>query len=306
MTSTHATPTLRYRLGMERPTSHLFQVELDLDAHPGDHLDLAMPAWTPGAYKLVDNARNVRGVSAIGADGTSLRIERPDFHTWRVHHEGQAFSFRYQVFANKMQIHQAQLDASHAFVNGCAVFVHPIGGQDWPCELTLSAPDGWKVGTALERTGAFSFRAGTYDEFIDCPLEIGQFEETSFVQDGVHYHVVWNGPDPMDVPKLTDGLKKVIKAETDFWGPAPFDRYVFIYNVTTDGFLNGLEHRNSTAIQGNINLERNSKGFFALTAHEFFHVWNVKRLRRIWFGPFDYRRPSHPTALWLVECFTVY
>ncbi|HEY9898220.1 MAG TPA: hypothetical protein V6D00_03465 [Pantanalinema sp.] len=299
-------PTLYYRLGMERPHTHLFQVEMRVGGWPGDHVDLALPAWTPGAYKIVDNARNLRGFEVRGLDGQALACDRQDLHRWRVHHGGGGFTVTYQVYADKMTIHQAQLNAQHAFVNGCMVFLYPVGGQHCPSELTVEAPESWKIATGLEALGGNRFKAPTYDDLIDCPLEIGTFQEAEFHVDGTRYLVAWNGTAPMDRVRLVDGLRRLVETETAFWGKAPFASYTFLYNVTADPYLNGLEHKNSTAIQGPIDLDRNDKGFFALTAHELFHVWNVKRLRPIGFGPFDYSRPAHTTALWVVEGLTEY
>lgn len=299
-------PTVRYHLGMERPHDHLFQVEVHVPATPGEHLDLAMPAWTPGAYKIVDNARNVRGLRASRQDGAPLSVDRIDLHTWRIHHGGAAFSVRYQVFADKLTIHQAQLNAAHAFVNGCAVFLYVVGGQGWHAELEIQPPTDWQIGTALEAIAPCTFRAPSYDDLIDCPIEMGPLQEATFEVKGATYRIVWNGPEPMESDRLIDGLRRIAEVEVDFWGSAPYSHYTFIYNVTSDSYLNGLEHKTSTAIQGPINLDRNGKGFFALSAHELFHVWNIKRLRPVGLGPFDYSKPAHTTALWVVEGLTEY
>lgn len=299
-------PTLHYHLGMERPNTHLFQVELTVPPHPGEFMDLALPAWTPGAYKIVDNARNLRGLIVLDGHGARVPVTRLDLHTWRVHHRGAGFTVRYQVFADKMLIHQAQLNASHAFVNGCMVFLYPKGNEHWGAKLTVDAPPDWKVASALETTAPNVFVAPSYDALIDAPLEIGTFEMECFVADETVYRIVWNGPEPMDRPQLVGGLYRIVRTINDFWGGAPFPHYTFIYNVTKDSYLNGLEHGNSTAIQGPIDLDKNAHGFFAMSAHEYFHVWNIKRLRPIGLGPFDYSRPAHTTALWVVEGMTEY
>lgn len=299
-------PMLHYHLGMERPHTHLFQVEMTVPSHPGEYLDLALPAWTPGAYKIVDNARNLRGLIVLDAEGARLGVTRLDFHTWRVHHRGAGFTVRYQVYGDKMVIHQAQLNASHAFVNGCMVFLYPKGGEHWSAKLTVDAPPGWNVATGLDSSDINVFHASSYDALIDAPLEIGTFEMERFEADGTEYRIVWNGPEPMERLKLVAGLLEIVRTINAFWGGPLFPHYTFIYNVTTDDFLNGLEHGNSTAIQGNISLEKNARGFFALSAHEYFHAWNVKRLRPIGLGPFDYSRAAHTTALWVVEGLTEY
>lgn len=301
-----AIPTLNYHLGMERPHTHLFQVEMTVPAYPGEFMDLALPAWTPGAYKIVDNARNLRGLIVLDALGERVPVTRLDLHTWRVHHHGAGFTVRYQVFADKMLIHQAQLNTTHAFVNGCMVFLYAKGNQHWPAQLTVDAPEGWSVATALEATGRNTFVAPSYDALIDAPLEIGTFEMERFFADDTEYRIVWNGPEPMDRPQLVDCLYRIVRTINDFWGAVPFPHYTFIYNVTKDSYLNGLEHGNSTAIQGPVDLDKNPHGFFAMSAHEYFHSWNVKRLRPIGLGPFDYSRPAHTTALYVVEGMTEY
>lgn len=296
---------LRYRLGMERPHSHLFQVQLQLPLLMEEELELAMPAWTPGAYKLVDNARNVRDMKVTDEQGARVAYERVDLHTWRVFPRGRSLTLRYQVYGDKMNIHQAQLNARHAFVNGCAVFLYAVGhNHDWGAELEVVAPIGWRVATALEEIAPLRYAAPSFDDLIDSPLEIGTFEEAGFREGEQDYRIIWQGPEPMDSETLIDGLRRLVQAETGFWPEVPYRKYTFIYNVTQDSYLNGLEHKASTAIQGPIDLLGNAKSFFALTAHELFHVWNVKRIRPVGLGPFDYRKPAHTTALWIAEGLT--
>ena len=301
---------LRYHLAMPQPHCHLFEVSLAVANTTGPFLDLKLPSWAPGAYKLVDNARNLRALVAKGPEG-DLPVERIDLHTWRVHHDGADFSVSYQVFGDKPQIHQAQLTATHAMVNGAAIFVYPAGGQDWPCELKLDLPEGWEVSVALDETAPLSYTAPSYDALIDAPIQAGTFERASFEALGVVHEITWQAPYPMDRARVVDGLKRLVETEAAFWSgsaPAtlPYSRYIFQYQHGPENFLNGLEHKDSMFIVGPMDLQGNSHGFFALTAHEVFHAWNVKRLRPVGLGPFDYQKPAHTTALWVVEGLTEY
>lgn len=307
---------LRYHLAMPRPHCHLFEVSLEVREAPGKTLDLHLPIWAPGAYKLVDNARNLRALVANGAAG-SLPIERRDLHTWRVHHDGAPFTVHYQVYANKPQIHQAQLTANQAMINGAALFVYPANGQDWPCELHVDLPDGWEISVALNETAPHTYAAESYDALIDAPIQAGTFERAEFEALGVPHEITWQAPYPMDRAKVVDGLKRLVETEAAFWsGPMgaspdatpklPYKRYLFQYQHGPENFLNGLEHRDSMMIVGPMDLAGDARGFFALTAHEVFHAWNVKRLRPLGLGPFDYQKPAHTTALWVVEGLTEY
>lgn len=303
---------LRYHLAMPQPHRHLFEVRLSVTGAPGHTVDLKLPSWAPGAYKLVDNARNLRALVAQGPLGP-LQVERIDLHTWRIHHGGADFDVAYQVFGDKPQIHQAQLTATQAMINGAAVFVYPAGGQDWPCELQIDLPEGWDISIPLDEIAPLTYVAPDYDALIDAPIQAGRFERAQFEACGVTHEITWQAPYPMDRAKVVDGLKRIVEAEAAFWsGPAaetpklPYKRYLFQYQHGPENFLNGLEHRDSMMIVGPMDLQGNAHGFFALTAHEVFHAWNVKRLRPVGLGPFDYQKPAHTTALWVVEGLTEY
>lgn len=302
---------LRYHLAMPQPHCHLFEVSLDVADAPGQTIDLHLPIWAPGAYKLVDNARNLRALIAKGPQG-SLSVERRDLHTWRVHHGGAPFKVTYQVYADKPQIHQAQLTAEQAMINGAAIFVYPAGGQDWPCELRVDLPEGWEISVPLPEAAPLTYTAPSYDALIDAPIQAGSFERASFEALGVVHEITWQAPYPMDHQTVVDGLKRIVEAEAAFWSGGekdaklPYERYLFQYQHGPENFLNGLEHRDSMMIVGPMDLAGNAHGFFALTAHEVFHAWNVKRLRPVGLGPFDYQKPAHTTALWVVEGLTEY
>jgi predicted metalloprotease with PDZ domain len=300
-------PTLAYSFDLTQPHTHLVGVSLHLPAHPEASTDVFLPAWLPGAYKIFDNARNIRSLHAAGPDGAGLRVERVDWQTWRVHHGGAGAVISYDVYCNKPEIHQGQLDAEHGFLNPGVLALVPKGHQeDWPVTLTLRLPEGWRVATGLKAIGPDTFKAANYEELIDCPLQCGQFALATFDHDGVGYEVVYEGATPWDPAVMIGPLRRIITAASDLWGRPPLERYVFMYLETDAGYLNGLEHGNSTIITGPVTDPERWDGLLTISTHEFFHLWNVKRLRPVGFGPFDYTHEAHTTALWVAEGFTEY
>ncbi|MDB5101969.1 MAG: peptidase, partial [Cyanobacteria bacterium RYN_339] len=178
--------------------------------------------------------------------------------------------------------------------------------QDWGVELEIIAPPGWRVATGMEPTGPLAYRATDYEEFIDCPLQAGNFALAEFDVDGVRYEIVYEGATAFDPQYLAAPLEAVVTTVSDLWGKPPLSRYVFMYLETDAGFLNGLEHRNSTIITGPVTDPQLLSGLIGMSMHEFFHLWNVKRLRPVGFGPFDYTKEAHTTALWVAEGLTEY
>lgn len=299
--------TVRYLFDLTRPHTHMIFVTMDLPTHEGATLDLVMPAWLPGAYKIFDNARNLRAFTAQDGDGKDMRWERIDWQTWRIHDEGRGARVSYGIFANKPEIHQGQLNAHHAFLNPGLLGLYVDGHKtDWDVRLDLTLPPGWQVATGLDSTGPSSFNSCDYEEFIDRPLQVGHFTSVAFEQDTVSYEIVYEGATRWDPACLVPALQRVVAAATDLWGRPPLTRYVFMFLETEADFLNGLEHGNSTIITGPVTEPARRDGLIAITTHEFFHLWNVKRLRPIGLGPFDYTREAHTTALWVVEGLTEY
>jgi predicted metalloprotease with PDZ domain len=300
-------PTIAYTFDLTRPHTHLVGVQMAIPAREGEHLDLVLPAWLPGAYKIFDNARNIRALSATDLDGVPLRHERIDWQTWRVHDAGRGMRVQYDVFCNKPEIHQGQLDAHHAFLNPGVLGLYVKGHQeDWPVTLEVLQLAGWQIATGLDATGDATFAAPHYEHFIDCPLQCGAFTQVEFHQDGVRYEIVYEGVTDWNPGELIPSLRKVIKEATALFGKPPLERYLFMYLETEADFLNGLEHGNSTIITGPVTDAQRWDGLLCITTHEFFHLWNVKRLRPVGFGPFDYTREAHTTALWVAEGFTEY
>jgi predicted metalloprotease with PDZ domain len=313
-----------YELKFERPNSHLLDVTIHADALSGATVDFAIPDWAPGSYYLENYAANVQRVRAHSAAGEELTWHKTDSQTWRIDLSGaKSVTVEYQVYANTLQNNIAQYNERHAFIGGPSVWMYIVGGKDRATTLSIAAPSGWRVATGMEHTSSTTFQAPNYDTFADCPLEISDYAEKDFEVLGTKYHVIVH--DVMgqkDFAKFVDDLQKAVAALVPVFQPvagipgqaAPFQDYYFIFHVwpKTGG---GLEHLNSTQINfaadwdstepapGYVN--RYDLKLF-VSAHEFFHAWNVKRLRPLPLGPFDYSQMVHTPSLWISEGLTSY
>jgi predicted metalloprotease with PDZ domain len=315
---------LRYTLQVERPNTHLMDISIHATGLKGPAVEFAMPDWAPGSYYIQNFAVNVQGFHASGPAGNELTWRKTDSQTWRVELAGaNAATIEYKIFGNTLRNNQAQYNERHAFFGGPAVWMYLVGGKDRPIELLLLAPQGWKVATAMERTGENKFRAANYDWFADAPMEISNFAEKDFQVLGTTYHVVVH--DVMgqkDYSKFVADVQKFVETSVRMFQPvagsgdqaAPFKDYWFLFHVwpNTGG---GLEHLNSTQINFSSDWDDTSPaGHYGnryqlkvyVASHEFFHAWNVKRLRPKPLGPFDYSEMVHTPALWISEGLTDY
>ena len=203
------------------------------------------------------------------------------------------------------------LDATHGFANGAAVFMFVPSRTADPVTLEVTVPQRWKVATGLEAMGGgngiFRFRARDYDELVDCPLECGTHRLLSFEVDGIAHRIALWGRGNEDEARLVEDTKAIVQAQRDFFGGLPYRHYTFIHHLA-DG-RGGLEHRNSAVfLVDRFGFRQRSayERFVEIVSHEFFHVWNVKRIRPMPLGPFDYRRENHTRQLWTVEGITTY
>ncbi|HEX8274249.1 MAG TPA: PDZ domain-containing protein [Longimicrobiaceae bacterium] len=302
-------PEIIYRLTMPEPHTQTFGVEMRLDGATGP-VDLVMPTWTPGSYMVREFARHVLSLRAEDGAGTPLRWTKTDKLTWRVEAPADgALRVSYRVYAHELSVRSSHLDASHGYVNGASTFLYAAGRERDPVRLEVEAPEGWTITTGLPKTEtAGVFRAADYDELVDCPLEMGTHELVEWEQGGkTHRYAVW-GRGNQQMGRLVEDTRKVVDATRElFGGELPYDEYTFFLHIVP-GEYGGLEHRNSTSIV----LDRwGFRGMeyeraIVLAAHEFFHVWNGKRIRPAELGPFDYTRENYTRSLWVVEGFTTY
>jgi predicted metalloprotease with PDZ domain len=298
---------MRYRLSTPEPQTHLLHVELALD-HPGEAFELAMPVWTPGSYLVREYARHVEGLSALDGEGRPLTWERLDKHRVQVRSAGAARAVvRWRVYANDLTVRTSHLDATHATVNGAGVFFAVRGREREPVELSVEAPQGWRVTTALEG-GPREFRAAGFDELVDAPLELGTHEVVAFEAMGARHELAAWGRGDLDLPRLAADARRIVEAFGALMGELPYRRYLFLLQLTGQG-RGGLEHAGSTVIQLPRAALADPEGWeevLGLLAHEYFHVWNVKGLRPRALLPYDYGREQYTRLLWWFEGLTCY
>ncbi|HXJ92477.1 MAG TPA: PDZ domain-containing protein [Terriglobia bacterium] len=308
---------MAYRVRIQRPTTHLAEIEIDARNVSTPTLDFAMPAWSPGRYAIYDFAKNVQQFEATSADGQPLHWLQPDKQTWRVETEGAGeVRVRYRVFGDDLNGSFSQIDATHANLNGASTFMYVEGHKPDPIELAVEAPAGWKIisGYSLA-TDQSNFQAPDYDRLIDTPLEISPAVTINeFTDHGKTFRIAVHdyGTDaderPALVQKFTDGVKKIVGVYMGMMPAPDFDHYTFLFHFAPDiSAGDGMEHLNSTQIVVSQPLSDGGIDEALLdAAHEFFHLWNVKRLRPAALGPFDYTREDYTASLWFAEGVTTY
>ncbi|GHA60551.1 M61 family metallopeptidase [Pontibacter akesuensis] len=301
---------LRYTLSMPEPHTHYFEVEAELSGAKKKYVDFTMPVWAPGSYLIREFPKNVESFQATDKSGSTLRSEKIDKNTWRVYsNRADVVRVKYDVYAYELSVRTSFLDASHGYVNGTSIFMYPEGYQDLNGTLVVKPYTGWTtVSTGLKSTGKFTYTFPNYDILADSPLEIGTHKVLTFTAAGVPHEVAMYGEGNYEEQRLLADMKKVVEEAVEVFGELPVERYVFIvHNLERGG--GGLEHLNSTTLQTsrlNYGTESGYTGFLSLVAHEYFHLWNVKRLRPLALGPFDYNKENYTTLLWVSEGITSY
>ena len=317
---------ISYRIEIADARAHLFQVTLRVP-QPAAEQRLSLPAWVPGSYLVREFARHLSALSA--RQGTrEVPLQQLDKATWLARCEGRAaLVLRYRVYAFDTSVRAAFLDASRGFFNGTSLCLRVEGREADGHRLELRGlPTGWQVATALPAVGGgeASFEAADYDELVDHPVELGPFWRGRFSAAGVPHELVVSGALPdLDSARLLADAQRICEAEIGFWhgrqAKPPFDRYVFLLNLIEDGH-GGLEHRASTALlasrrdlprlapglEAKADTPEGYAGVLGLISHEYFHTWNVKRLRPAEFAKVDYTRENYTELLWFFEGFTSY
>ncbi len=327
---TQAAP-VRYRIHPKNPAAHLFEVCCTVaDPDPAGQV-FSLPAWIPGSYLLREFAKNIVTLRAE-AGGRPVAVEKLDKSSWRCAsllesgvEAGATLSVTYEVYAWDLSVRAAHLDTTHAYFNGTSVFLQVAGHEDRPCEVDIRAPDGesyaaWRVGTALPRLdappyGFGTYRAEDYDALIDHPVEIGDFALASFEAGGVPHDIVVYGRQHADLERLARDLKVICEQHIALFGALPpMERYVFLVMAVGDSY-GGLEHRASTSLlckrsdlpqPGESAVNNDYRTFLGLCSHEYFHTWNVKRIKPAAFMPYDLSRENHTRQLWAFEGITSY
>ena len=320
---------VRYAIRPANPAAHLFHVVCRVERPDPQGQLFMLPAWIPGSYMVREFARHIVRISAV-TGARKVPLEKLEKHTWRAAPVRGALEVACEVYAWDLSVRAAHLDESHGFFNGSSVFLLPIGHEHSNCSVDILPPAGgryanWKVATGLtpargtRRLGFGTYTAESYDELIDCPVEMGEVELGRFDVLGVPHEIAITGRVPkLDLKRLTTDLARVCEAQVRLFEPrarqAPFDRYTFLTLAVGDGY-GGLEHRNSAALicrrddlpfAGMKDSTEAYRNFLGLASHEYFHSWNVKRVRPAAFVPYDLTQENYTRLLWAFEGFTSY
>ncbi len=302
---------ISYTVTFPEAQVHYADVEMNISGLDQKTLDLKMPVWTPGSYLIREFSKNVESLSAE-SNGSNLPAVKVLKNTWRVNTEGlTSITIKYRVYCFEISVRTSFVDASHAFLSTTGIFIYPANMIKQPSTIHIVPYKRWtNVSTSLEMVNGdpFTRYAPDYDILFDSPVEVGSQDVFGFDAAGVKYEVAMVGGGNYDKERLKTDMAKIVEQETAVFGENPNTHYVFIvHNYAKGG--GGLEHLSSTTLgasRDNYASERGYQGFLSLVAHEHFHLWNVKRLRPIALGPFDYDTENYTTDLWIAEGFTAY
>jgi predicted metalloprotease with PDZ domain len=296
---------IRYTISLANRAEHLVHVTLELPPGPADH-ELQLPVWN-SLYQVRDFSQYVNWVRARSSKGNPATIQQLDKSRWRVSGTEQGASIEYEIVASLAGPYGAELNNQHAFFNLAEILMYPTDGRSFPMQVHFTdVPAGWRVATALTSSATAEFTAENYDRLVDCPVEIGSFQEAYFDQGGGHYRVVVDAdPTAYNLQTIVPVVRQIAGTATAWMNDRPFQDYLFLYHFPSVSGGGGMEHSDSTAIEVNARiLAENPLALADVTAHEFFHLWNVKRIRPQSLDPVDYTKENYTTALWFSEGVT--
>lgn len=320
--SSGETYRIAYNLAMPRPESHLFEVRIDVDGlAKSNSIEFQIPRWSPGRYGVFDFAKNVQEVAATNGcppqaecKREQLRVTRADTQTWRVNSNGAtSVTLSYKVFGDDLSGTFSQLDARHANFNGPSIFMYVVGHKPDPVTLRIEPPAGWRIVNGYTtRPDQREWQFPNYDVLVDTPTEIApDWTVKEFRVEDKTYRVVVHsfGDEGGKRDALVRDIEKIVRAEVAMWGAPDFESYTFLIHfdpTASDG--DGMEHLTSTQIvhPGTLADQDSYEAALDTAAHEFFHVWNIKRLRPVELGPWDFTRPLNTRGLWIGEGITNY
>lgn len=304
-------PTIHYLVAMSQPETHLFEITLHLVDYSSPILDLKLPVWTPGSYLVREYAKNLQDFEAF-AENKPLNWRKIGKNHWQIEKIGiSELTVRYRIFANELSVRTNHLDATHGYFNGAALFFRIPGWDKQPIRITIVPPQPeWQVTTALPPIGeeTNTFLASDFDTVVDTPFEIGCHQSYKFeILGKPHELAIW-GQGNYQVQQLIADIQKIVQVEAQMFGGLPYERYVFLLHLFSQAF-GGLEHKDSCSLiyqRFGFRAQDKYHRFLQLVAHEFFHLWNVKRIRPKALEVFDYDQENYTPSLWFCEGTTSY
>jgi predicted metalloprotease with PDZ domain len=302
---------IRYQVAMPHPENHLFEVVLQLNGYKLSILDLKMPVWTPGSYLVREYAKNLQDFGVFAAS-QALPWRKVSKNHWQIDTAGVSkLTIKYRVYANELSVRTNHLDTTHGYFNGAALFFRIVGFDKQSITINITPPHPeWIVTSALNKLEGQlnTFIADDFDILVDSPFEVGTQELYKFdVLGKSHELAIW-GKGNYQAEEMIADFQKIIEVEAGMFGGLPYDRYVFLLHLFSQSY-GGLEHKNSCSlVYQRFGFRERDKyeRFMQLVAHEFFHLWNVKRIRPKGLEIFDYEQENYTPSLWFCEGTTSY
>jgi len=298
-------PVVGYTISLTSPPEHLLEVQVFLPEGAARR-ELQLPVWN-ALYQVRDFSQYLNWVRAHDRSGKELAVRKLDKSRWQIQNAAGGAIVDYQIYADSPGPFGAQLNTHHAFFNLAQILMYPVDARSAPMRVHFSrVPESWHIATPLAPTAEGEFSAENYDRLVDSPVEIGNFQESDFHESGGLFRVIVDAdPSDYDMEKIVTALHKIVSAATSWMNDRPFDTYTFFYHFPRGPGGGGMEHAYSTAIDINAEVLRQSLSpLTGVTAHEFFHLWNVKRIRPQTLEPVDYTKENYTRALWFSEGVT--
>lgn len=316
--------SIHYRIIPSKPVAHIFEVSCIVQKPDPTGQVFSMPAWIPGSYMIRDFAKNIITIKASCGSG-EIKLDKTDKQTWRCEPCEGPLTILYEVYAWDLSVRSVHLDTTHAYFNGTSVFMSFQGYENEPCSVEILRPEGsdyanWQVSTAMTLSGAVlhdfgAYQAANYEELIDHPVEMGGFTLDTFEVAGVPHDIVITGRHRADRDRLKCDLAIICEHHVNLFGELPeMDRYVFQIMAVGEGY-GGLEHRASTSLlcsrydlplKGVEEVSEQYRAFLGLCSHEYFHTWNIKRIKPKVFSPYDLTTEVYTHLMWMFEGITSY
>jgi len=310
---------IRYLLRIEKPGQHIATLAMQIPVAGADSLEVALPAWSPGRYVIYDFSRNLFDLQVLDGKGQALPAKLLDKQTWRITTRGlKTIIIKYKIFANTLDGSFSKIDSAGASINGAGVFLYVKKRKFWPVTLRIQVPENWQIASAMDRNQQDLWQAENYDRLVDSPIEMGKLSIYSFKQSGKMHRLVFHQKIKSELRHIfIFDLKKIIRSlSAVFGGNLPYRHYTFFYHLLPNlHHGDGMEHFNScrvllrmdvNKIKPDANTDPDYDNLIWLSAHEYFHTWNIKRLRPAGLGPFDYSKENYTPCLWIVEGLTSY
>jgi predicted metalloprotease with PDZ domain len=308
---------VQYTLEIAEPQTHMVSVKLKAQRLKGeDRMRFFLPSWSPGSYLMREYARNIRTFKAINEKGEYYHFEQVNKSTWEVDFTKHApsttseFELVYDIYCHEVGVRNCHVDITHAFLHGPCLFMGIEGVDIVKPKLTVKFPPLWsKITTGMTDIGSgnnFEYTAANYDDLLDCPIEIGCHETDGFKAAGKTHHLAFWGEHFKADGDLKTDMKKIVEHIAGVMGDIPYEDYYFITHFAPN-LYGGLEHKNSTALHFDgrkLSSRKDYLNWLCLVSHEYFHTWNVKRIRPAGLGPFDYQNEAYSNMLWLAEGLT--